>query len=98
MGGNKDAVLEIINSLRDVPGGFAGLDNEGFLVGLQIPQKEYNFIDVNAISITHNLNRYPILFILDTQGFRVEAQEKHTSKNEFIIEFGGSSSGKVVYY
>lgn len=45
--------------------------------------------------ITHNLEKYPSITIVDSAGSVVEGEEKYISKNEIHIFFSSSFSGKA---
>ncbi len=46
-------------------------------------------------NITHNLNRFPAVTIVDSAGDVVIADINHTNSNNLIINFGSSFSGKA---
>lgn len=46
-------------------------------------------------NITHNLNRYPSVTIVDSANTEVEGDVQYTDKNNIIIKFSGPFSGKA---
>lgn len=51
-----------------------------------------------TLTVTHNLNGYPVVQILDAAGKYVELPYsiKHNSKNDFTIAFTGAQTGTIV--
>lgn len=48
-------------------------------------------------SITHGLNKYPSVHILDSAGDEVEAHINHVDLNNTIITFSSANSGKAIF-
>jgi len=46
-------------------------------------------------NITHNLNKYPTVTVVDSGGTEIEGQIQHTNTNNLIITFNASTSGKA---
>lgn len=46
-------------------------------------------------NITHNLNKFPAVTIVDTSGNEVEGEVNHTDNNNIIITFSAAFSGKA---
>jgi len=46
-------------------------------------------------TITHNLNRYPAVSVVDTGGSVVEPDVRYTDANALVVTFGSATSGKA---
>lgn len=62
--------------------------------------KDWNFVHNQANpssswSVTHNLNKFPSVTIVDTAGTEVEGSVTHTGPNELTITFSAPFSGKA---
>lgn len=70
--------------------------------GPQGPQGEtsprYSHEQTSASStwvINHNLNKYPIVAVIDSSGTEVFCNTEHTSKNQSILYFTAAMSGRA---
>lgn len=55
-----------------------------------------NFIAQSAVTVTHNLNKYPSVLITDSSGDEVECAVNHVSVNQLVATFSSSFTGRVV--
>jgi phosphosulfolactate phosphohydrolase-like enzyme len=46
--------------------------------------------------VNHDLDKYPSITILDTEGFQVEADVEYTSLNQVVLTFNPAFAGKVI--
>ena len=46
-------------------------------------------------TITHNLNKYPSVSIVDSAGTLIITEVEYTSKNQVVVTFDASTSGKA---
>lgn len=54
----------------------------------QIPQKEW--------TITHDLNDYPVVTVIDNNGYEVMGDVNYISRNKLTVTFNNEFSGKVI--
>lgn len=57
---------------------------------------EYEVEEVESITITHNLNKYPSVTIIDSDGDVVLADIHHTSKSILTVTFVESFTGTII--
>jgi hypothetical protein len=88
---------------RTSNGSFMAGDNSSttpdvYLLELFGTDKNYEHVQDNATnpwSINHNLNKFPSVTIKLGDGKEVQAAVTHTDKNNLVITFSGSNSGKA---
>ena len=57
--------------------------------------KEYSFVNVAQVTITHNLNYIPNVQVL-INGTVVYAEVTHTNSNELVVTFVNATTGIIV--
>ena len=58
--------------------------------------KEVSFTNQTSLTITHNFDNTPTVLILDSSGYLVHAEIRHTSSSQILINFSDSLSGTVI--
>lgn len=51
--------------------------------------------EIDGIVVTHNLNRYPMVMVIDSGGIEQLVGVTHNSKNQIALTWEGSLSGTV---
>ena len=59
---------------------------------------EVVFTNVTEYTVDHNLNKYPIIQVLNEANDEVEVRILHTNKNSFIASWNGNMTGTIIYY
>lgn len=59
---------------------------------------EVVFTDVTEYTVDHNLNKYPIIQVLNEANDEVEVMILHTNKNSFTVSWNGNMTGTIIYY
>jgi hypothetical protein len=54
------------------------------------------FTDETTVTVTHNLNTYPSVTVLDTTGHVIMANVQYTSTSSLVVTFTSAQSGMVV--
>lgn len=77
--------------------GFVGTEAE-WLISLQATDKEYVHDQglASAVwTITHGLNKYPTVFVVDSAGDEVEGAITHVSTTQLTVTFSAPFSGSA---
>lgn len=74
-------------------GGSGGSEGSGSFDGTI---KEVSFTNQTSLTITHDFDNYPTVIILDSSGYLVHAEVRHTSSSQILINFSDSLSGTVI--
>ena len=67
-------------------------------IGTQTQSYESTFTLVNEVVITHNLNRYPIVSVINTEGETIVIQINHLDRNNLRASWNESMSGTIICY
>ena len=59
---------------------------------------EVVFTNVTEYTVNHNLNKYPIIQVLNEANDEVEVSILHTNKNSFTVSWNGNMTGTIIYY
>ena len=59
---------------------------------------EVVFTNVTEYTVDHNLNKYPIIQVLNEANDEVEVSILHTNKNSFTVSWNGNMTGTIIYY
>lgn len=59
---------------------------------------EVVFTNVTEYTVDHNLNKYPIIQVLNEANDEVEVRILHTNKNSFTASWNGNMTGTIIYY
>lgn len=59
---------------------------------------EVVFTNVTEYTVDHNLNKYPIIQVLNEANDEVEVMILHTNKNSFTVSWNGNMTGTIIYY
>lgn len=59
---------------------------------------EVVFTNVTEYTVDHNLNKYPIIQVLNETNDEVEVRILHTNKNSFTVLWNGNMTGTIIYY
>lgn len=59
---------------------------------------EVAFQNTLIVSVTHNLNRYVGVSIIDASGWVCESKIRHLNKNSFEVRFANFETGTLIYY
>lgn len=59
---------------------------------------EVVFTNVTEYTVDHNLNKYPIIQVLNEANDEVEVRILHTNKNSFTVSWNGNMTGTIIYY
>lgn len=54
-----------------------------------------SFLPASSISVTHSLNKYPAVTILDTAGDEVEGEVFHVDNNNLLVSFSAAFGGVI---
>jgi len=55
------------------------------------------FTSQTSVTVTHNLGFYPLVWMKDSNGVKMEGFIQHTSTNEFVVMFAVATSGTIYY-
>jgi hypothetical protein len=58
--------------------------------------KEVSFTNQTSLTITHDFENTPSVLIIDSSGYLVHAEIRHTSSSQILINFSNSLSGTVI--
>lgn len=78
-------------------GGFT--DNE---IKELVPDGDKNFVHTQSSpstqwNITHNLNKFPSVTVIDSANTEVEGDIEHINENQVILKFSAAFSGKAIF-
>lgn len=59
---------------------------------------EVVFTNVTEYTVDHNLNKYPIIQVLNEANDEVEVSILHTNKNSFTVSWNDNMTGTIIYY
>jgi hypothetical protein len=62
--------------------------------GAQIVQ---SFVNQSEITVDHNLQKYPVVVVVDTTGRELVAEVNHVSTDQMVIRLNPAASGKIIY-
>lgn len=89
-------VQTTINILAKQKRGLPGKDGaDGNALGFD---KHYTqtFSDTATVAVSHNMEKYPSVFIKDSSGDEVQGDVEHIDQNNLIIRFSAPFSGEAV--
>lgn len=95
---NGKTLLGDINlEISDIPTLQAELDAKQE-VSINYDDKTYqqSFVSQASIIVSHNLNKYPSVTIIETTGDEIVGNIQHVNQNQFIVTFSGATGG-IVY-
>lgn len=82
--GSSNLVLDV----NETTSGFAtGLESDAYF--------QQAFTNQSSVTVTHNLNKYPAVQIIDSAGDQVEGNVSHDSLNELTVTFSSSFTGTI---
>lgn len=58
--------------------------------------RRYNFAAATTWTVTHNLQRYPTLTVLNDAGEKIEPDVDYVDQNEIVVTHGRDTAGSVV--
>lgn len=62
--------------------------------GSQVVQ---SFVNQSEIIVLHNLQKYPMVVVVDTTGRELVAEVTHTSTDQMLVRLNPAASGKIIY-
>ena len=95
---NGKALLgDITLDIADIPSLQSELNSKQN-VSTNYDDKTYqqSFVSQASVTVTHNLNKYPSVTIIETTGDEIIGSIQHISQNQFIVTFS-SATGGIIY-
>lgn len=101
-GGDSGLVYDENTQSVTVAGNIGGANLSGTNTGDQdlsviVQDKNYiqNFTVASTVTVTHNLNKYPTIAVIDSANDEVIGNVEYTSLNSLVLTFSAAFSGRV---
>ena len=60
-------------------------------------QTVQSFVNQSEITVDHNLQKYPLVVVVDTTGRELVAEVTHVSTDQMVVRLNPAASGKIIY-
>lgn len=109
----SEALLEYVKTLKRSSGGSGGVTDYNDLTGKptlngqtiqgnMVVEADKNFVYIQATpgntwTVTHGLNKYPTITVVDSAGSEVIGEYEYTDLNNVVLTFSGAFAGKAFF-